>query len=206
MKRYILVLLAIEILLGIMTSIYEASDMFTVQKEGMKAMGFEELATLSIDQTYDYEDVLEDQYINGLISKEEITELKSQHSINNYHTHSHGSVRYAKFTMDDYIIPGTVLKYVLTPIFYVGLYYTEDSAPDTIVSLDEPYIQTSKGVNCIFAGNIFYRIESGNSLYYGVYGDVYRTSTLTKIGLPVSDIFIKNVDFDGRYYSPALNS
>lgn len=213
MKKSIPIFLTFVILLGFGLSGYAVFEP-DPHKAGMKLITYEELATVPIDQTYNYEDILEDKYINGIITKEEMAELKSQHSNGNYHVSSNGIVRYVKLKMDDYRFNNGLTRYVLTPIFYVGLYYTSDSEPDRIISLDEPHVQTLKGAKCIFTGNIFYRLESGNSFYYGVYGDVYKTrafsssaevgSGLFKVKVTYSDEFIKNIDFDGRYYSPAL--
>ena len=97
--------------------------------------------------------------------------------------------------MGSYTFTHIFKKYELTPIFYIGLYYTSDLNPDKITSIAEPYIRTAGGSKCIFNGNIFYHLESGNSFYYGVNGNVHKT---TKIS-------IKNIDFDGRYYSSSLN-
>lgn len=130
-------------------------------------------------------------------------------------------VRYYKFTMDDYSFTKLVTKYVLTPTFYVGLYFSDvTSSPDRIVSLDDAHVSTSKGANCVFAGNVFYRLETGRQYYYGVYGNVYGTATITVSGggavqigksatanfaASYSNNFLKNVDFDGNYYSAGLN-
>lgn len=64
-----------------------------------------------------------------------------------------------------------------------------------------------------------FRLESGNSFYYDVYGDVYKTGKLNwsagaSVGIgkfatanfTISNGsgYIKNVSFDGRYYSAGM--
>lgn len=67
-----------------------------------------------------------------------------------------------------------------------------------MISITEPYIKTSDGTKCVFNGSIFYRLENGHSFYYAVSGDVYKTNN--------SKSLIKNIDFDGRYYSSSLGA
>jgi len=98
--------------------------------------------------------------------------------------------------MDSYTFTNSFRKYELTPIFYIGLFYNSDLELDKIISIAEPYIRTLGKTECIFKGNIFYKLESGNSFYYGVNGNVHKKN----------DVFIKNISFDGRYYSYYLKS
>lgn len=125
------------------------------------------------DETYSYKDVLLDKYMIGLISESEYN-----HKINNLNNTynmaaSRSYVRYMKFTMDSYTFKTygtfTYTTYSLTPIFYVGLDYVNDSSmsgqPDSIVSLDSPHVYTGDGANCVFGGKIFYRLQSGRSFY-----------------------------------------
>lgn len=196
MKKLIITILIFGIPLGVITNFYNSSNKTkgsSNKTEGMELFKYEQLATLPLEKTYDYEDVLKDMELNGLDTKERIANFKAQHDANTslITPNSTGTVRYAKFAMDSYIFTNLLKKYELTPVLYIGLYYTSDIEPDKIISIDEPYIRTSGGADCVFTGDIFYRLESGNSFYYGVNGNVYKTT----------NIFIKNIDFDGRYYS-----
>lgn len=208
---------------------YETAQLQTTKSKGfIETHDISELSKVKYDETYSYKDVLLDKYMLGLISESEYN-----HKINNLNNTynmaaSRSYVRYMKFTMDSYSFRATsdfsTNTYVLTPIFYVGLDYGNDSSmtgqPDSIVALESPHIYTGDGANCVFGGKIFYRLQSGRSFYYGVYGDVYKTANVSisggiKIGIgdsatasfniSSSSNFLKNVDFDGNYYSAALN-
>lgn len=196
MKKLIisLIVLIFAISLGVLTTFYNSLR----KTEGMEFLKYEQLATLPIKQTYDYEDVLKDMQINGLATEERIANFKAQHDTNTklISPTSTGTVKYAKFAMDSYTFTRIFKKYELTPIFYIGLYYTSDLEPNKIISIAKPYIRTLGGAKCVFDGSIFYRLESGRSFYYGVNGDVYKKT----------NNFIKNIDFDGRYYSPSLSN
>jgi len=198
MKRLVksIIVIIFVIFLGIIPIFNNSSS----KVEGMEFLKYEQLATLPIEQTYTYEEVLRDMESNGLATKKRIDEFKAQHDTNTntklISTTSTGTVKYAKFAMDSYTFTRIFKKYELTPIFYVGLYYTPDLELDKIISIAEPYIRTSGGAKCLFDGSIFYRLESGRSFYYGVNGDVYKKT----------NNFIKNIDFDGRYYSPSLSN
>lgn len=222
MKKYVLLLLVFAMFLGMNLSSYATTDTSVTSKEIIQAISFEELATLPIDQAYSYEEMIEDKYINGLITREEFQEKINEHrsSLKANTTNSRGIVLYTKFTLDSYEFSKGLFRYELTPIMYVGLYYSSSGSPDHIDSIEDPYIRTSDGASCEFAGSIFYRLESGNSFYYGVNGDVYKTATTTTSGggtinigksatinfnVTYSNDFLKNVDFDGRYYSRSLN-
>ncbi|ABW19220.1 hypothetical protein [Alkaliphilus oremlandii] len=168
--------------------------------EAIEIYSYEELATLPLEKTYDYESVLKDMELNGSDTEERKANFKAHHDDNSrlIIPNSTTTVRYAKLAMDSYKFTNLLKKYELTPVLYIGLYYTSVNSPDKIVSINDPFIKTSSGADCIFTnGNIFYRLESGNSFYYGVNGDVYKTKGNT---------IIKNIDFDGRYYSSSLNS
>lgn len=186
------------IFLGIITIFYNSSSKTEGMELGIEFLKHEQLDTLPIEKTYDYEEILNDMEINGLVTNERIASFKAQHETNTklISPASTGTVRYAKSAMDSYKFTHTLKKYELTPIFYIGLYYTSDLEPDKIISISEPYIRTSGEAECVFNGNVFYRLERGNSFYYGVNGDVYKATNR----------FIKNIDFDGRYYSDSLNA
>ena len=183
------------IFLGVITIFYNLSSK-TKEEEFLK---HEQLATLPINQTYDYEHVIKDMALNGLATEERIANLKAQHDENTklISPTSTGKVRYAKLGMDAYTFTHNLKKYKLTPIIYIGLYYTSELEPDKIISIAEPYISTSGGAKCVFNGNIFYKLENGHSFYYGVAGDVFKTNNSKK--------FIKNINFDGRYYSSSFD-
>lgn len=181
----------------------------------MKAYDINELDSMPIEATYSYDEVLADMQNQGFSSEEILTTRAKFEELA-----SRSSVQYSKFRLDPYTVPGTNLHYVLQPYVYVGLEYNNSPTPTRIVSIDAPFIATNEGTPCVFGGNIFYRLESGRSFYYGVNGDVYRTGTLTISGggqigigesgnvtlsLSYSNNFIKNVHFDGRYYNPQLD-
>ena len=201
MKKLIIIVFIFVIFLSIIINFYNSSnktDGVGNKTEVIEIYTYEELATLPLEKTCDYEDVLKDMELNGLDTEERIANFKTQHEINtkSISPNSTETVRYAKFAMDSYKFTNLLKKYELTPVFYIGLYYDSNGVPEKIVSIAEPYIRTSTGAQYIFDGEIFYRLESGNSFYYGVNGNVYKTT----------NIFIKNIDFDGRYYSSSLNS
>jgi hypothetical protein len=173
----------------------KTEGMSSSKTEGMEFLKYGQLATLPINQTYDYEDVLKDMKANELATEKRTADFKAQNDTNTklISFTSTGTVRYAKFTMDPYTFTRTFKKYELTPVFYVGLYYTSELEPDKMISIAEPYIKTSGGAKCVFNGNIFYKLENGHSLYYGVAGDVYKTANTTitggvEIGIGVSNI------------------
>lgn len=217
MKKILSFLLMFVLILG------TNSKVFALTKDNnlMQIYSHEEIANFNVENTSTYEEVLTDMKANGLATQKDIDDFKESHN-RNVSVLVAGYVKYAKFTMPSYsFIHGLIkLQYVLTPVFYVGLYYTVGPEPDKMVSLDDAHIQTSNGTACKFVGNIFYRLESGRSFYYGVYGDVYKTATITysgggqigvgqsatvTFGASYTNNYIRNVDFDDRYYTPALN-
>ena len=166
--------------------------------EGMEAIKYEHLEALPIEETYDYEEILKDMEINYLATTEMVDNFKTQHETNVKLTsiNSTGTIRYAKLAMNSHTFNKSFRKYVLTPIFYVGLYYTSDTQPDKIISIAEPYMSTLGATKCVFDGNIFYKLENGHSFYYGISGAIYKKNKT----------FVKNIDFDGRYFSDSLNA
>lgn len=201
MKKLIIIVFSFIIFLSIIINFYNSSNKtngLNNKTEVIETYSYEELANLSLEKTYDYEEILKDMELNGINTEERISNFKAQHDENTslMILNSKGTVRYAKFAMESYKFNNFLKKYELTPIFYIGLYYTSIDSPDKIASIKEAFIKTSDGADCIFAGNIFYKLESENSFYYGVYGDVCKEN----------NVFIKNIDFDGRYYSSSLNT
>lgn len=165
--------------------------------EGMEALKYEQLATLPIEEAYDYEEILKDMEINDLATTEMVANFKAQHETNKLtSTNSTGTVRYAKLAMNSHTFTKGFNKYELTPIFYVGLNYISDIQPDKIISIAKPYISTTGAAKCVFDGNIFYKLENGHSFYYGISGAIYKKTKT----------FVKNIDFDGRYFSDSLNA
>lgn len=159
---------------------------------------------------------------NNFISKEDINSFKARHS--EISVRATEEVRYSTFYCENYTFEdGSIFfpkKYILEPRIYIGLVYRNGfNAPVYIVSLDAPYIYTGSGDKCIFADNIFYRLEAGNRFFIGVHGDVYKPRTTTtasgvkvRIGesssisfeISISDDYIKNVGWDYHFYSPEL--
>lgn len=198
----------------------QAVDIKNIHELGnMEIYDISKLPTININDTYTYQQCLEEKLKLGLITK-------SEYKINQKDilsmSKSKSQIRYAKFRMDTYEINNLLGKnYKLQPIFIVGLEYLNNSvSPSRIVELTDPYIYTGGGKDCIFSGKIFFRLQSGNSFYYDVHGDVYKTGKLnwsagTSIGIGESananftisngSGYIKNVSFDGRYYSAAMD-
>ena len=200
MKRFIMIIFIFAMLLSILTYFHNSFDKTNEvdnKTEAIEIYSYEELATLPLEKTYGYEDILKDMKLDGLGTEERIANFKVQHDANTslIIPNSTATVRYGKFAMDSYEFTNSLTKYKLTPILYIGLYYTSNESPNKIASIDQSFLNTSGGSNCEFTGKIFYRLESGNSFYYGINGDVYKTAS----------IFIRNIDFDGRYYSASLN-
>lgn len=202
MKRRIFLFVICAVFLGTIFSFYPITRTGTVSKEIMKVVASENLTTFPMEQAYSYEEMLEDQYANGLITREKVQEKRNAYLslVQNQRENSDECVRYGKITMDAYEFSKGFAQYKLTPVIYVGLYYSNPETPDHIESIHDPYIDITGGAACKFHGNIFYQLESGNSIYYGVNGDVYKTTTITG-----SNHFLKNVSFDGRVYYPTLN-
>ncbi|MPM76660.1 hypothetical protein SDC9_123659 [bioreactor metagenome] len=196
MKKFItsIVVIIFLILLGVMTF----SKNSPRKIEGMEALKYEQLANLPIEEAYDYEEILKDMESNELATTEMVANFKTQHETNTKltSTNSTGTVRYAKLAMNSHTFTKGFSKYELTPIFYVGLYYTSDTQPDKIISIAEPYMSTLGATKCVFDGNIFYKLENGHSFYYGISGAIYKKTKT----------FVKNIDFDGRYFSDSLSA
>lgn len=196
MKKFItsIVVIIFLIFLGVMTFTKNSPK----KTEGMEALKYEQLATLPIEEAYDYEEILKDMEINDLATTEMVADFKTQHETNTKltSTNSTGTVRYAKLAMNSHTFTKGFNKYELTPIFYVGLNYISDTQPDRIISIAKPYISTLGAEKCVFDGNIFYKLENGHSFYYGISGAIYKKTKT----------FVKNIDFDGRYFSDSLNA
>lgn len=196
MKKFItsIVVIIFLIFLGVMTFTKNSPR----KTEGMEALKYEQLATLPIEEAYDYEEILKDMESNDLATTEMVADFKTQHETNTKvtSTNSTGTVRYAKLAMNSHTFTKGFNKYELTPIFYVGLNYISDTQPDKIISIAKPYISTTGAAKCVFDGNIFYKLENGHSFYYGISGAIYKKTKT----------FVKNIDFDGRYFSDSLNA
>jgi hypothetical protein len=219
MKKFVLTtLFALFILFGFNETAYASESNGVIP-----CVYYKDLMNLRIEDTYSYEEVLIDMQRNNLISQEDIDSFKANH-LDMERVDTTETIRYSKFTMDSYKFTdeyNEYKEYVLTPIFYVGLLYRNDSpSPQKIVSLESPYIYTGAGEDCKFDGSIFYRLETGNSFYYGVNGDVYKTGNVSmtagiKVGIgesanayfevTFSNNFLENVSFDGRYKSAGLD-
>lgn len=197
MKKFItsIVVIIFLIFLGVMTFTKNSPR----KTEGMEALKYEHLEALSIEETYDYEEILKDMEINDLATTEMVANFKTQHETNVKLTsiNSTGTIRYAKLAMNSHRFTKGFNKYELTPIIYVGLNYTSDTQPNKIISIAEPYISTLGASKCVFNGSIFYKLENGHSFFYGVNGYVYKAKN--------SKSHFKNINFDGRYYSDALS-
>lgn len=224
MKKVLLTTLLILLFVFNKDVIVKAAKMDNIQANAsMSSVSFDDLANLPIDETYSYEEVLLDMQNSGIFVLEDINQFKENH-LKTIRASGTEEIRYSKFTMDAYtFIHGTIFlrRYELTPVFYGGLLYINGHpSPDKLVSLEGGHIKTSDGDNCVFGGSMFYTLEAGNRFYYGVYGNVYKSGSLTisagaKVGVGESSFvsmsvsytndFIKNVDFDGRYQSAGLS-
>lgn len=223
MKKFFFTI-TLALLLSISTnSKAQASTEATINTNlSLPCKNFDELENLPIEETYTYEEIIADMLNNG-IHKDEISKFKSNHTktVRAYYTEE---IRYSKFTMDSYAFSkfekGHFIIYRLTPVFYGGLLYRNGHyEPVKLVSLEGGHVKTSDGASCVFGGSMFYALEAGNRFYYGVYGDVYRTGTITisagaRIGIGESSFltisfsycndYLTNVDFEGRYESAGL--
>lgn len=201
----------------------------------LEAYNFNQISTFPIEKTLTAEEMLDKMLEGGIITEAEYNLRKNNYinkkiSKSNLESHlttksSSTMVMYQTFTMDPYVFKkydfwGGLLTYKLTPRFVVGLEYSGLHTPDRIVSIESPHIYTGDGENCIFTGSITYTLESGRQFFYIVYGNVYKTATVTRSGgikigvgsvgevhynVSHSDSFLKNVSFDGRYYTPVLS-
>lgn len=112
-------------------------------------------------------------------------------------------VRYYKLAMEDYHVANWFRRYTLTPVFYVGLSFSDPTGtPDQIVSLNGAYVSTEKGNPCAFQGRVFYKLETGRQFFYGVSGDTYEPGLLDSPSAPGR--FLQNVSFDDRFYTAEL--
>lgn len=172
-------------------------------------------------KTYTYDEILEDMLDLGLISREEFLKRSLLNKISTLSSSWDSlPIKYSKLSGDSFTCYKNGRRYVLTPYFYVGIKgmggIPSPANYHKIVSLESPYIYTGNGSDCKFVGNIFYRLESGRSFYYGVNGDVYKTASTSisggfRIGIGESasvsfnasytNNFIKNIHFDDRFYS-----
>ncbi len=175
-----------------------------------------ELDTLPISETYSYMDLVKILKEDGY-SESQINELiKTPNLLLSYSSSSPIFVRYGLFRMNEFHYSG---GYVLQARFSVGLEYSGSDSPDRIVSLGGAHIYTGAGANCIFSGDIFYQLNSGNSFYYNFYGNMYKAGYVNwgggiKIGvgqnatihgeIASGDHYIRNVSETETYYAAGL--
>ena len=207
MKKIIIVILVVLILLGTYTNINVEENYVPI-----KCVDINELSTLPYEDTYTFQEVLTDMQHNNLISKEKINQFK----VNNIQTstQSNQEIRYAIFYMETYTFNKDKLlgsnTYELQPRIYLGFLYDDStSSPAKIVSLDSPFIFTKTGDKCIFIGDIFYKLESGNRFFVGINGDVYKTAKEVNERSLIyyktrSKDYLRNIAFDVKYYSAEL--
>ncbi len=178
----------------------------------LKCVDINELSTLPYEDTYTFQEVLTDMQHNNLISKEKINQFRTNNSQTS--TQSNQEIRYALFYMEAYTFNKDKFlgsnTYVLQPRIYLGLLYDDSTfSPVKIVSLDSPFIFTKTGDRCIFIGDIFNKLESGNRFFMGINGDVYKTAKEIKKRSSISystrsKDYLRNVAFDVKYYSAEL--
>lgn len=210
MKKIIIALLASLVVL-IFFGTY-ASNSVKEKYVPIKCVDINELSTLPYEDTYTFQEVVTDMQHNNLISKEKINQFRANNSQTS--TQSNQEIRYAIFHMETYTFNKDKFlgsnTYVLQPRIYLGLLYNDStSTPAKIVSLDSPFIFTKTGDKCIFIGDIFNKLESGNRFFIGINGDAYKTSKEVKerssnsYSIRSKD-YLRNVAFDVKYYSAEL--
>ncbi|MFM1539137.1 hypothetical protein [Helcococcus bovis] len=188
----------------------KSMDIKSVYSNTLKTRSISEMESVRYEDSYTYEQILNDKLESGLISKIQHDLYLKNQKFEPKMLRSYGTgIRYQKFTFEDYSFDG----YVLRPIIYVGLEFDYSGVPKKIVSIDDPHLYTGAGEKCVFGGKIFYRLESYKSIYLGVYGDLYKTANFTISGggsigigksasvnfnLQYSNNYIRNIDFDRR--------
>lgn len=185
---------------------------FERQSNGLIWHDISELGSISKEDTYTYDEMLNHLINNGYSYKE----AKGLMGERKKSSRASTEIRYSLFRLKTY----SYGSYKLQPRFNVGLEYTKGiAAPNRIVSLQAAHIYTGDGAKCVFAGTIFYKLEAGNSFYYNFYGDIYKRGNINwSIGATVGveetgsvsatisngDDFYKNVSEAGRYTSAGL--
>lgn len=145
-----------------------------------------DLDTLSIDQTYTYEEMVEYLSNEGYSKKEIIEEFGL--SENNLERGTDVHYTLVKMKVFQYKA-GLFSTYDLQVRFTVGLQYSGTNvSPDKMVSLGGAHIYTGYGELCKFAGEIYYKLVAGNEIYYSFYGDIFESGTVNwsvsaKIGI-----------------------
>lgn len=173
----------------------------------IEAIPANDLDLQTMEQAYTYEEILEDMKNNELASEELINSFKESHKLN---LEVDTIVLYSKIALEPYKFKKGLFKYNLQPEFVVGLEYSDESAyPIKMVSVASPYLYTGNGRKCVFKGDIFYKLEAGNSLYCSVSGLVYKDN-VEENSLDILNIInrgshIKDVSFEGRYYSAGMD-
>lgn len=175
-----------------------------------------ELVTLPYDETYSYDEMYyllsnegySDDEINKILRTTDVT-TRSNPDV---------EIRYARVNMDEHVFEE---DYILEARFNVGLEYRGNNyMPSRIVSVGGARVYTGAGADCVFTGDVFYRLINGQSFYNNFYGDIYKQGVINwELGLQIgigeffsvnasisnSSGFIENVDVGDTYYSAALN-
>ncbi|WP_157593548.1 hypothetical protein [Sedimentibacter sp. B4] len=188
----------------------------------VEAVPIDELATLPIERTYSYDEIIAHMNENGYEEKE-IQEFQKKHEENlklqSVEINSI-TIRYQLFTMDGISFKNFLTTYKLQPQVLVGLQYSGSDSPDRIVSLEEPFVYTGGGAKCSFQGKMVYKLISGREFYTLIQGDVYKEGSMNVSGdvkinlggkgeatITVSNGngYLKNISYEETYYSSALD-
>ncbi|MGN9164906.1 hypothetical protein ACTNDY_06410 [Tissierellaceae bacterium HCP3S3_D8] len=232
MKRGLNVISLILVLSILIPSLVFADTTPEPKKGTIPAIPIEELATLPIEKTYSYEEMLEIMKQNNEDLRN-IEEFKNSHKENlkqinmgtkrseNMGTRSSGTVRYQVFRFDTESYVHNVFAYHIQPQIQVGLLYYAGPQPDSIVSLRNPNIYTSGRASSIDNGRFVYELISGNEFSIWVTGKLYDGGTTSvkgsiKIGLGEyaqatleaenkGKTWIRDLDIEHTFYSSGLN-
>lgn len=166
---------------------------------------------------YSYKEILEDMLALDLISKEVFDLKLSAYDKNDLVAGN--SVNYRKIRGESYTVKSDYGGYVLTPCFYIGVKregeFLNNMKQATIVSVERPYLEIESDGEYRLQGSIFYKLEGGDSIYYGVNGDLRQDRVLKSgsfwdivigrlinlyYGIIHVDLYIKNFQFDGRLH------
>lgn len=215
MRKILILFLTIFIVNNVRMDLIQAKETqsFESQSEDLIWHDISELDSISKEDTYTYDELLNLLITNGYSYKE----AKKMMGKKKLSTRASTEIRYSLFRLKTYTYGGL---YKLQPRFNVGLEYTKGiSAPNRIVSLQAAHIYTGDGAQCVFTGKIFYKLEAGNSFYYNFYGDIYKKGNINwSIGATVGvgetgnvsatisngSNFYRNVSEAGRYTSAGL--
>lgn len=189
----------------------------------IESISIKKLDTLSIEQTYSYEEILSAMRNNGC-KNQDIKDFKKTHQNNLNLKKTQGkneTVRYSVFSMDGVEFTGSYhRKYRLQPEILAGLLYSGSPTPDRIVSLESPYVYTGNGSPSSFQGRMVYKLISGREFFTLIQGTAYKAGSMNveggikvKLGenseayIKVSngDGFLKDISHQETYYSPVLD-